>query len=92
LKKMNPWRKTRDAKAGTATNGHWPADEFGARHFRRVEFELAAHAVENVARLVVGEEREVDAARLNLAGIEAQHAVVEAAGERHRKRRHASVL
>src|SRR5262245_61572748 len=61
------------------------ADEFRARHFRRVEFELAAHAVENVARLVVGEEGEVDAVRTNLAGIEAQHAVIEAAGECQRE-------
>jgi len=62
-----------------------PADEFRARHFRRVEFELAAHAVENVARLVIGEELEVDAARLNLAGIKAQHAVIEAASEGQRQ-------
>src|SRR5215475_6598529 len=34
--------------------GAEPADEFRARHFRSVELELAAHAVENVARLVVG--------------------------------------
>jgi hypothetical protein len=61
------------------------ADEFRARHFRRVEFELAAHAVENVARLVIGEELEIDAARLNLAGIEAQQAVIESAGKGQRQ-------
>src|SRR5262249_17342703 len=65
--------------------GAEPADEFRARHFRGVELELASHAVENVARLVVGKEFQIDAGRLNLSGIEAQAAVVEAAGEGHRQ-------
>ena len=72
-----------------ATNGQWPVPNRLMNSeldiFRRVEFELAAHAVENVARLVIGEELEVDAARLNLAGIKAQHAVIEAASEGQRQ-------
>jgi hypothetical protein len=60
--------------------GPEPADEFRARHFGRIEFELAAHAVENVAWFVIGQELEIDAAGLNLAGIEAQHAVIKTYG------------
>ena len=44
------------------------ADEFGAGEFRNVELLRAAHAIKNVARLVDGEEFEIDALHLHVAG------------------------
>jgi hypothetical protein len=63
---------------------------FRGRHFRGVEFLPRGHAVEQRTRIIHGDEIEIDAGRPHLAGIERGHAVVEAAGERHRQRRHAN--
>ncbi len=57
-------------------------DEFGARIFRNVEFLPAGHAVEDRARLIDGDEIQVDAVGLNLSGIERQHPVIEPARKR----------
>jgi hypothetical protein len=62
---------------------------FRGRHFRGVEFLPRDNAVEQLARMMHGDEIEIDAGRAYLAGRERGHAVVEAAGERHGKRRHA---
>src|SRR5215470_15290587 len=66
------------------------ADRLRARHLAGVEFEVLPHAVENLPRVVDGEKVEVDAVGLRLAGIECEHAVVEAARERHRYFGHGS--
>jgi len=57
------------------------ADEFGAGEFRNVELLRAAHAIKNVARLVDGEEFEIDALHLHVAGAQCVGAVVEATGK-----------
>src|SRR5580700_6561960 len=77
---MKPWRNTREANTGRV-----PAHIFRARHFRRVELELADHAVEQLARIVDIDEIEIDAFGLDLAGPQRDHAVVKPAGKRHRK-------
>ena len=64
-----------------ALPGDEARDVFGAGEFRGVEFQSRRHAVENVARVVVDQEVEIDALDLHLAGVERQHAVVEPAGE-----------
>jgi hypothetical protein len=71
--------------------GGVPADDLGARHFAGVEIEILPHAVEDLPRIVDGEKGEIDAFGLHLAGIERQHAVIEAAGEGHRNLGHASL-
>src|SRR5712691_8891273 len=55
------------------------ADEFRARHFGGVEFELAPHAVENFTRRVDGDEIQIDSLRPYLARVKRQHAVVQPA-------------
>ncbi len=56
--------------------------ELGAGIFRDVEFLAGRHAVEDRPRLVDGDEIEIDAVGLDLAGIERLHAVVEPGRER----------
>src|SRR5262249_57327476 len=65
-----------------AVGPHCMADEFRARHLAGVELEIGQHPVEDLARMVDGEKIEVDAVGLHLAGMQREHAVVEAAGER----------
>ena len=74
--------RQRDERALVRRNA---ADEFGARHLAGVEFQPVGHAVENLARIVHDQEIEIDAFGFDLAGLQRQHAVVEAAGERDRK-------
>src|ERR1700683_3702245 len=62
--------------------------EFGRRIFGDVEFLAAGHAVEDRARLIDGDEIEVDAIGLNLARIERLHPIVEAARKRKLQLRH----
>ena len=73
-----------------ALSGDEARDVFGAGEFRGVEFQSRRHAVENVARVVVDQEVEIDALDLHLAGVERQHAVVEPAGESQRQLGHRS--
>ena len=75
-----------------AAAGGMPADDLGARHLAGVELEILPHAIEDLARTVDGEEVEIDPLGLRLPGIERQHAVVEAAGERHRQFGHVASL
>ena len=63
-------------------------DEFGARHFAGVEFQPVGHAVENLARIVHDQEIEIDAVGFDVAGMEREHAIVEAAGEGDRQGGH----
>src|SRR5262249_10557198 len=56
--------------------------ELRARKLGDVEFLAARHPVEDRSRLIDGDEIEVDALDLDLAGIERLHAVVEPARER----------
>jgi len=60
------------------------ADDLGARHLAGVEFEILPHAVEDLPRIIDGDKVELDALGLHLAGIEREHAVIEAAGEGQR--------
>ena len=64
------------------------ADELGARHLAGVEFQPVGHAVENLARIVHDEEIQIDALGFDVAGLEREHAIVEAAGEGDRQRSH----
>ena len=57
-------------------------DEFRAGELGDVELLPARHAVENRPRLIDGDEVEIDALDLDLAGIERLHAVVEPARKR----------
>ena len=61
------------------------AEVVRARHLGGVEFEIVRHPVEDLARMVDGEEIEVDAVRLHFAGVQREHAVVEPAGEGDRQ-------
>jgi hypothetical protein len=63
-------------------------DVFGAGKLRRVEFLRRRHPVEDVARIVVDQEVEVDALDLHLAGVQREHAVIEPAGKGERRFRH----
>src|SRR6266478_3884551 len=56
--------------------------EFRARKLGDIEFLAARHPVEDRSRLVDGDEIEVDAFGLDLAGVKRLHAVVEPARER----------
>ncbi len=56
--------------------------EFGQRIFRRIEFLAARHAIEDRARLIDGDEIEIDAVRLDLSGVERLHPVIKARRER----------
>jgi hypothetical protein len=67
-----------------AAAGGVAADDLGARHLAGVEFEILPHAVEDLAGIIDGDKVEVDALGLHLAGIEREHAVIEAAGEGQR--------
>ena len=92
--KMKLCRNTREANTGMATNGHCPATKremySELENSADVEFQPGGHAVEDVARVVVDQEIEVDAFDLHLAGVERQHAVVEPAGEGQRQLGHRS--
>src|SRR5207302_6770090 len=66
-------------------SGGETADIFGARHFRSIEFELADHPVKQLARIVDVDEIEIDAFGLDFTGTKRDHAVIKAAGNRHRK-------
>src|SRR6516165_2291608 len=57
-------------------------DELRARKFGHVEFFAACHTIENGAWLIDGDEIQIDALDLHLAGVERLHAVVEPAGKR----------
>ena len=57
-------------------------DEFRARKLGDVELLAARHPVEDRPRLIDGDEIEIDAVDLDLAGVERLHAVVEPARER----------
>src|SRR5215468_4254672 len=72
-----------------AVGPHRMADIFRARHLAGVELEIGQHPVEDLAGVVDGEEIEVDAVRLHIAGVEREHAVIEPAGERDWNSRHA---
>jgi hypothetical protein len=56
--------------------------ELRARKLGNIEFLAASHPVEDRSRLVDGDEIEVDALGLDLAGVKRLHAVVEPARER----------
>src|SRR5262249_47282791 len=56
--------------------------ELRARKLGNIEFLAARHSVEDRSRLVDGNEIEVDALGLDLAGVKRLHAVVEPARER----------
>jgi hypothetical protein len=66
-------------------------NEFRARKFGDVEFQSAGHAVENRPRLIDGDEIEIDALGLDLAGIERLHPVIETAGKRNLQLGHRSL-
>jgi hypothetical protein len=83
----HPRGKHRDGDE-RALVGDEARDVFGAGEFGGIEFEPAGHAVENVARVVVNQEIEIDALDLNVPGVEREHAVVEPAGEGERQFRH----
>jgi len=80
----HPRRKRRQRRERQLLGGE-AADIFGTRHLAGVELQPIGHAVENFARIVHHQEIEIDALRLNVAGVEGEHAVVEAAGERDRQ-------
>ena len=69
-----------------------PADIFRARHFAGVEFQAVRHPVENLAWIVDDKKIEIDTVGFDIAGLQRQHAVVEAAGEGHRQGRHTGHL
>ena len=83
---MKPSRNAIEGNTGMATNGHslWAKalHEFRAGIFRDVEFLAAGHAIEDRPRLIDGDEIEIDAVRLHLAGIERLHPIVERASKR----------
>jgi hypothetical protein len=62
--------------------------KLGKRIFCDVEFLTARHAVKDRARLIDGDEVEVDAVGLHLARVERLHPVVEAARKRKLQLRH----
>src|SRR5262249_14439165 len=66
------------------------ADIFGAGEFGGIEFLAAAHAIEQVARLLDGDEIEVDVLDLDIAAPERLGAVVEAAGKCQSSQRQSS--
>src|SRR6516165_10962805 len=76
-------RKHRQCNHLVAAGGE-PAEDLGARHFAGIEIEIFPHAVENLPGLVDGEKVEIDTFGFDLASMERRHAVIEAAGERHR--------
>src|SRR5712671_1683030 len=86
---MKPWRNTREAKTGSATNGNF----FAANRltyseldiFANVEFQPAGHAVEDLPRTVDDKKIEVDAIRFDVARVQRQHSVVETASEGDRQ-------
>ena len=65
-----------------ALPGGKPRDELGAGIFGGVELLRSRHAVEDFARRIDVDEVEFDAIDRHGAGVERQHAVVEATGER----------
>src|SRR5262249_38953090 len=85
---MKPWRKTREGNTGSATISLRPA----ASRLKTSELDISQasksrffpHAVENLPGLVDGEKVEIDTFGFDLASMERRHAVIEAAGERHR--------
>src|SRR5262244_3979891 len=84
---MKPWRKTREGNTGSATISLRPA----ASRLKTSELDISQasksifpHTVENLPRLVDGEKVEIDTFGFDLASMERRHAVIEAAGERHR--------
>ena len=66
--------------------------EFRTRIFGDVELLAAGHAVENRARLIDGDEIEIDAVGPDLAGVERLHPVVEGARERKLQLGHGLVV
>src|SRR5262249_41008371 len=68
-------RHERTSSAGKAT------DEFGAGEFGGVEFLAAAHAIEDVARLLDRDEVEIDVLDRHISRAERLGAVVETAGK-----------
>src|SRR5262249_52083353 len=65
-------------------------DELGRRIFGNVEFLAARHAIEDRPRLIDGDEIEIDAVGLHLAGMEREHPVIEPAGKRQLEPGHRS--
>ena len=86
---MKPCRNRREAKTGMATKGQWPVPN----RLMNSELDISDASNSSLPPIrskmsrgsSIGEELEIDAARLHLAGIEAQHAVIEAAGEGQRQ-------
>src|SRR5262249_6199828 len=76
-----PGRKTRNGDERALLAGE-ALHEFRARKLGDIEFLAARHPVEDRSRLIDGDEIEVDALGLHLAGVERLHAVVEPARER----------
>ena len=81
-----PCRKTREGNTGNATSeeiARRPAcNEFRARHLGDVEFEIAAHAIEDfpcAGRAVHGNEIELDTIRPHIAAVEIEHAIIKTA-------------
>ena len=85
LIKINPCRKTREGKTGSATNGHWPR----AAMLMNSELESSErsnscwhHAVENFARRIDGNVTQIDSIYPYIAGTKCFRPVITAAGKR----------
>jgi hypothetical protein len=82
-----PCRNTREGNTASATSLLSPADRLGeilgARHLSEVEFQVAGHPVEDFScarRSIHADKVQLDAVGPHVAGVEIQHAVVQAAG------------
>src|SRR5262252_3796529 len=78
---MKPWRNAREGDEWTLLVGK-ALDELRAGIFSDVELLAARHPVEDRPRLVDGDEIEIDAIGLDLAGVKRLHTVVQPACER----------